>query len=48
MWVKNGGGQGFSTTATDGIVNSSFFSLKGVFTFWFDSPTSFKVYIDAT
>ena len=45
MWVKNEGGHTYSTKQVIGRNNHHFFRLENVFALWWDSPSSFRVYI---
>ena len=47
MWVHNLGARKYSANARYGVEQSSFFTLEGAFSLWFDSPTSFRVYVYA-
>jgi hypothetical protein len=44
MWVYNLGAPKYSANPRYGVEVSSFFTLEGAFSLWFDSPTSFRVY----
>jgi hypothetical protein len=46
MWVMNEGSTLFTTREQFGRENQyHFFRLENVFSLWFDSPTSFRVYV---
>lgn len=47
MWVNNQGALKYSSNPRYGVETSQFFQLEGCFALWFDSPTSFRVYIYA-
>jgi hypothetical protein len=47
MWVKIKGAQKFTQDPRQGVKTASFFSIEGCFTLFFDSATSFKVFIDS-
>lgn len=47
MWVNNKGANKFSSDPRQGIKIASFFSIESCFTLYFDSSTSFKVFVDS-
>jgi hypothetical protein len=47
MWIKNEGGHRFTTNALEGRDAFHFFELEQSFALWWDSMTSFRVYIYA-
>ena len=47
LWLKNDGGHAFTTNALDGRDSYHFFRLEESFALWFDSLSSFRVYIYA-
>jgi hypothetical protein len=48
MWIRPSGDHGFSTGEFKGTRQMSFFTLDNVFSLWFDSDSSFRVYLFAT
>lgn len=48
MWVRPTGTHSYSTIEKQGITNQHFFLLEGVFALWWDSPSSFRVYVFAS
>ena len=45
MWIKSEGGHDYSTKQVIGRDNHHFFRLENSFALWWDSPSSFRVYI---
>jgi len=46
--MRSTGNHAFSTKELDGISSRHFVLLENVFALWFDSPTSFRIYIFAS
>jgi hypothetical protein len=46
--MRSTGNHAFSTKELEGTSNQHFVLLENVFALWFDSPTSFRVYIFAS
>jgi hypothetical protein len=47
MWINNSGATKFNANPRTGIETSAFFILDGSFALWFDSVSSFRVYVYA-
>jgi hypothetical protein len=45
MWVKSEGGHTYTTKQVIGRNNHHFFRLENAFALWWDSPSSFRVYV---
>jgi hypothetical protein len=45
MWIRNEGDHKFTNNPRYGVEKHSFFKLDDSFALWFDSPTSFRVYV---
>jgi hypothetical protein len=47
MWLKNAGGQNFTTNVNQGVQYFTFCKLYGSFSMFFDSQTSFRVNVES-
>jgi hypothetical protein len=47
IWMKSSGTHEITTDAKN-WENCNFINLENIFALWFDSPSSFKVYVFAT
>ena len=45
MWIKNEGGHSHSTKQVIGRNDHHLFRLENAFALWWDSPSSFRVYV---
>jgi len=45
MWIKSEGGHANTTKQVLGRDNHHFFRLENAFALWWDSPSSFRVYV---